>query len=161
MRGSSWIAAQLVASQEGLSSMKLVKLNLWFSKCYYNSLLDTTRFSGVMPAVFHCPVMQFIAITKSLYFLTEISTRANYWKWILLSIHKWQEWYFDCVEAGPNTSTVTLRVIEGDKTASLESETVKYGCGSQGTRIREWLHWRGPAAVVNDSVPNQQTRNWQ
>jgi hypothetical protein len=30
------------------------------------------------------------------------------------------------VEAGSNTSNVTLRVVAGDKKGSLESETVKY-----------------------------------
>jgi hypothetical protein len=54
------------------------------------------------------------------------------------------------VEAGSNTSTVALREIGGDKGRSLESETVKYGRESHGTRTREWLRWRGPAAVVND-----------
>jgi hypothetical protein len=48
-----------------------------------------------------------------------------------------------------------------------QSETVKYGRESHGTRTREWLRWRGPAAIVNDkprplvteSAPYQQTRN--
>jgi hypothetical protein len=31
------------------------------------------------------------------------------------------------VEAGSNTSTVTLRVVGGDKNGSLKSETEKYG----------------------------------
>jgi hypothetical protein len=31
------------------------------------------------------------------------------------------------VEAGSNTSTVTLRVVGGDEKGSLETETVKYG----------------------------------
>jgi hypothetical protein len=31
------------------------------------------------------------------------------------------------VEAGLNTSTVTLRVVGGDEKGSLKSETVKYG----------------------------------
>jgi hypothetical protein len=30
-----------------------------------------------------------------------------------------------CVEAGSNTSTVTLRVVGGDEKGSLKSETVK------------------------------------
>jgi hypothetical protein len=38
------------------------------------------------------------------------------------------------VEAGSNTSTVTLRIIEGDEKGSLKSETVKYGLQYQGTR---------------------------
>jgi hypothetical protein len=38
------------------------------------------------------------------------------------------------VEAGSNTSTVTLRVVRGDEKGSLESETGKYGHESYGTR---------------------------
>jgi hypothetical protein len=41
------------------------------------------------------------------------------------------------VEAGSNTSTVTLRVVGGDEKRSLESETVKYGHESYGTRTRK------------------------
>jgi hypothetical protein len=52
------------------------------------------------------------------------------------------------VEAGSNTSTVTLRVVGGDENGSLKSETVKYGLKSQGTRTRERLLWRGPAAHI-------------
>jgi hypothetical protein len=44
------------------------------------------------------------------------------------------------------SSTVTLRVVRGDKKGSLESETVKYGSEYQGIRTRERLHWQGPAA---------------
>jgi hypothetical protein len=40
-------------------------------------------------------------------------------------------------EAGSNTSTVALRVIGGDNKGSLESERVKYGRESDGTRIPE------------------------
>jgi hypothetical protein len=36
-----------------------------------------------------------------------------------------------------NTSTVTLRVVGGDGKGSLESETVKYGHESHGTRTRK------------------------
>jgi hypothetical protein len=54
------------------------------------------------------------------------------------------------VEAGSNTSTVTLRVVGGDVTGSLKSETVKYGRKSQGTRTRERLLWHGPAAHTKD-----------
>jgi hypothetical protein len=38
------------------------------------------------------------------------------------------------VEAGSNTSTVTLRVVGGDEKGSLNSETVKYHREYQGTR---------------------------
>jgi hypothetical protein len=44
------------------------------------------------------------------------------------------------VEAGSNTSTVTLRVVGGDEKGSLKSETVKYG------RLR----WQEPAAYTKD-----------
>jgi hypothetical protein len=54
------------------------------------------------------------------------------------------------VEAGSNTSTVTLRVVGGDEMGSLKSETVKYGRKSQGTRTRERLRWQGPAAHIKD-----------
>jgi hypothetical protein len=71
------------------------------------------------------------------------------------------------VEAASNTSTVALRVVGGDEKGSLESETVKYGRKSHGTRILEWLPWQGPAAIVNgrpvplvrENAPQQQTRN--
>jgi hypothetical protein len=45
--------------------------------------------------------------------------------------------------------TVTLRVVEGDEKGSLESETVKYGHESYGTRTRKWLRWLGPVAIAN------------
>jgi hypothetical protein len=41
--------------------------------------------------------------------------------------------FLPSVEAGSNTSTVALRVAEGDENGSLESETVKYGHESHGT----------------------------
>jgi hypothetical protein len=47
------------------------------------------------------------------------------------------------VDAGSNTSIVTLRVVGGDEKGSLKSETVKYGCESQGTRTKERLPWQG------------------
>jgi hypothetical protein len=37
-----------------------------------------------------------------------------------------------CVEAGSNTSTVTLRVVGGDKKGSLKSEALKYGPSPKG-----------------------------
>jgi hypothetical protein len=55
-----------------------------------------------------------------------------------------------CVEAGSNTSTVTLRVVGGDEKGSLKSGTVKYGHESQGTLTQEWLCWRGPPAYTKD-----------
>jgi hypothetical protein len=52
------------------------------------------------------------------------------------------------VEAGSNTSTVTLRVVGSDGKGSLKSETVKYGRESQGTRTRGRLRWQGPAVYT-------------
>jgi hypothetical protein len=41
------------------------------------------------------------------------------------------------MEAGLNTSTVTLRVVGDVEKGSLESESVKYGHESHGTRTRK------------------------
>jgi hypothetical protein len=54
------------------------------------------------------------------------------------------------VEAGSNTSTVTIRVVGGDEMGSLKYETVKYGHESYGSLTRKLLRWRGSAAIVND-----------
>jgi hypothetical protein len=54
------------------------------------------------------------------------------------------------VEAGSNTYTVALRVVGGDEKGSLESETVKCGRESQGTRTQERLRWRAPVEIAND-----------
>jgi hypothetical protein len=43
------------------------------------------------------------------------------------------------VEAGSNTSTVTLQVVGGDEEGNLKSETVKYDRESQRTRTQERL----------------------
>jgi hypothetical protein len=53
------------------------------------------------------------------------------------------------VEAGSNTSTVTLRVVGGDENGSLKSET-EYGREYQGTRTQERLRWQGSAAYTKD-----------
>jgi hypothetical protein len=47
------------------------------------------------------------------------------------------------VEAGSNSSTVSLRVVGGDEKRNLEFETVKYDHESNGTRTREWLAGEG------------------
>jgi hypothetical protein len=54
------------------------------------------------------------------------------------------------VEAGSNTSTVTLRVVGGDEKGSLKSETIKHGRESQGIRTRGRLRWQGPEAYTKD-----------
>jgi hypothetical protein len=54
------------------------------------------------------------------------------------------------VEAGSNTSTVTMGVVGGDEKGSLEYETVKYGHENKGTRTQEALLWRGPVACTKD-----------
>jgi hypothetical protein len=51
---------------------------------------------------------------------------------------------------GDPGTPVTLRVVAGDEKGSLESETLKYGRESQGTRTRERLRWQGPAAYKKD-----------
>jgi hypothetical protein len=73
------------------------------------------------------------------------------------------------VEAGSNTSNMILRVAGGDEKGSLKSETAKYGHESRGTRTRERLRWREPAAYTKDipvlsseKVPHKkQDRNCQ
>jgi hypothetical protein len=52
------------------------------------------------------------------------------------------------VEAGSNTSTVTLWVVGGDEKGSLKCETVKYGRETQGARTKERLRWQRPAAYI-------------
>jgi hypothetical protein len=61
----------------------------------------------------------------------------------------------DHVEAVSNTSTVTLRAVGGDEKESLKSETVKYGCEYNGTRIRERLRWQGPEASHQRGCPTK------
>jgi hypothetical protein len=70
-------------------------------------------------------------------------------------------------EGGVEYLPVALRVVGGDEKGSLESETVRYGSESHGSRTRERLRWRQPAATVNDRpvlsserVRHQQTRNY-
>jgi hypothetical protein len=67
-----------------------------------------------------------------------------------LEFSQWKIKSVTRVEAGSNTSTVTLRVVGGDEKGSLRTETVKYGRKSQGTRTRERLRWQGPAAHTKD-----------
>jgi hypothetical protein len=59
---------------------------------------------------------------------------------------------FTRLEAGSNTSIVTLRVVGGDRKGSLRSERVKYFRESQGTRTRERLRWQAPAAYTKDRL---------
>jgi hypothetical protein len=72
------------------------------------------------------------------------------------------------VEAGSNTSTVTLRVVGDDEKGSLKSETAKHSRESKGTRTRERLRWQGPAVymykrqtrpLVREGAPRKQDRN--
>jgi hypothetical protein len=73
------------------------------------------------------------------------------------------------VEAGSNTSTVTLRVVRGDEMGSLKSETVKYGREYQGTRTQERpalarassIYKRQTRPLVRESAPQKQDRNCQ
>jgi hypothetical protein len=73
------------------------------------------------------------------------------------------------VEAGSNTSTVTLRVVGGGEKGSLKSETVKYGRKSQGTRTRKKtvlarassIYKRQTRPLVREGTPQKQDRNCQ
>jgi hypothetical protein len=66
------------------------------------------------------PVRYEINLYMYIYYLEEIQTR---------------------VEAGSNTSTVSLRLVGGNENGSLKTETVKYGRETQGTPTRERLRW--------------------
>jgi hypothetical protein len=73
------------------------------------------------------------------------------------------------VEAGSNTSTVTLRVVRGDEMESLKSETVKYGREYQGTRTQERpalarassTYKRQTRPLVREGAPQKEDRNCQ
>jgi hypothetical protein len=82
-----------------------------------------------------------------------VTIEAVFSAWSVEIVYKeeFQSWQKHTrVEAGSNTSTVTLRVVGGDEKGSLKSETVKYGRKSQWTTIRERLRWQGPAAHAKD-----------
>jgi hypothetical protein len=70
-----------------------------------------------------------------------------------------------CVEAGSNTSTVTLRVVGGDEKGSLKSQIVKYGRKSHGTNT--WLarassiYKRQTRPLVREGAPQKQDPNCQ
>jgi hypothetical protein len=71
------------------------------------------------------------------------------------------------VEAGLNTSTMTLRVVKGDEKGSLKSETVKYGLKSQGysdprkTALARAssTYKRQTGPLVREGAPQEQDRN--
>jgi hypothetical protein len=72
------------------------------------------------------------------------------------------------VEAGSNTSTVTLRVIGGDEKGSLKSETVKYSRKSQGTRTEKDCAGKGQRHIQKTDLsscqrgrPTESERNCQ
>jgi hypothetical protein len=68
------------------------------------------------------------------------TARQETFPWIRARLYKepyTEERFMTRMEEGSNTSTVTLRVVGGDEKGSLESETVKYGHESYGTRTRK------------------------
>jgi hypothetical protein len=54
--------------------------------------------------------------------------------WSVPKYYNQDSWRNDLVEAGSNTSIVTLGLVGGDGNGGLESETVKCGRESRGTR---------------------------
>jgi hypothetical protein len=60
------------------------------------------------------------------------------------------------VEAGSNTSTVTLRVVGGDDKGSLKSETVKYGRKSQGTTTEKDCAGKGQRHIQTTDPSSRQ-----
>jgi hypothetical protein len=75
---------------------------------------------------------------------------------VLTKPYKRSEFSVTRVEAGSNTSTVTLRVVGGDEKGSLKSEIVKYGHESQGTGNPERLRWQGPAPYKKTDPSSRQ-----
>jgi hypothetical protein len=66
---------------------------------------------------------------------------------------------FSRVEAGSNTSTVTLPVVGGDEKGSLKFETVKYGRKSQGTTTEKDCAGKGQQHVqMTDPCSRQRGR---
>jgi hypothetical protein len=83
-------------------------------------------------------------MSSEAYILIHNILRAAAWKWQYPVYRCWLAvevssvfWVLQVVDAGSNTSTVTLRVVGGDEKGSLESETVKYGHESHGTTTRK------------------------
>jgi hypothetical protein len=61
------------------------------------------------------------------------------------------------VEAGSNTSTVTLQgVVGGDEKGSLKSETVKYGRKSQGTMTEKDCAGKGQRHIQKTDPSSRQ-----
>jgi hypothetical protein len=75
------------------------------------------------------------------------------------------------VEAGSNTSTVTLRVVGGDEKGSLKSETVKCGRESRVARDSDLrktalarassTYKRQTRPLVREGAPQKQHHNFQ
>jgi hypothetical protein len=72
------------------------------------------------------------------------------------------------VEAGSNTSTVTLRVVGGDEKGCLKSETIKYGHECQDSNQRKTtlartssIYKKQTRPVVREGAPQKQDRNCQ
>jgi hypothetical protein len=73
------------------------------------------------------------------------------------------------VEAGSNTSTVTLRIVGGDEEGNLKSETAKYGLKSQVPRDSDprktalarasSTYKRQTRPLVREGAPQEQDRN--
>jgi hypothetical protein len=60
------------------------------------------------------------------------------------------------VEAGSNTSTVTLRVVGGDEKGSLKSETVIYGRKSLGTTTEKDCAGKGQRHIQKTDPSSRQ-----
>jgi hypothetical protein len=70
--------------------------------------------------------------------------------------HSDSETGFTRVEAGSNTSTVTLRVVGGDKKGSLKCETVKYGLKSQGLEPEKHCAGKGQQHIQKTDPTSRQ-----
>jgi hypothetical protein len=64
------------------------------------------------------------------------------------------------VEAGSNTSTVTLLVVGGDEKGSIKSQTIKYCRESLGPE-KDCAGKRQARPLVREGAPQKQDRNCQ
>jgi hypothetical protein len=65
------------------------------------------------------------------------------------------------VEAGSNTSTVTLRVVRGDEKGSLKSEKVKYVARMTVLARTGSIYKRQTRPLVREGAPQKQDRKCQ
>jgi hypothetical protein len=86
-------------------------------------------------------------------FFAYLPVTGNYISELILKSSAWQR----CGYTGPLCFWgIWIRRHGPPGSESLESKTLKYSHEYRGIRTREWLRWRGPAAIVNDRPVSSQ-----